>query len=401
MLERLPNETELQHHKRLIYGKLEDKTLADVDYTELAPYVYGQEYSADVARRMMYGSCKTLQMMERQNESRIEDPGILNEIELKKIELRKEQQKFFDQRAAFNALVRDESRREEFKEIIERTISSGALPALNYEPFEDYQGDNDLIVSLSDIHYGAKHDNYWGKYDSAVCAEMFRTYLDRITEIAQTHGSQDCYVTCNGDMISGICHNSIRVTNKENVIEQVIGVSELIAQFLGELSAWFNRVYFVSVAGNHSRIDKKDDALIGERLDDLVEWYLKARMEKFENVEIGVGEKIDHTMYLLDIRGKAYLGVHGDYEGNLSNPANLQAMVGRPIYGVLVGHRHHNYVDTVQGIKIVQSGSFLGTDDYAISRRLFGKPEQIVCVADENGIRCCYDVALRNGGDGQ
>lgn len=64
-LERLPGETSFQHHKRLIYGKLVDHTMSDVDYVQLAKSVYGVQYSSDVARRMMYGSCKTLQMLDR------------------------------------------------------------------------------------------------------------------------------------------------------------------------------------------------------------------------------------------------------------------------------------------------------------------------------------------------
>ena len=55
-LERLPGESDLAYHKRLIHGKLVDKTLMDADYSELAELIYGQQYSSDVARRMMYGS---------------------------------------------------------------------------------------------------------------------------------------------------------------------------------------------------------------------------------------------------------------------------------------------------------------------------------------------------------
>ena len=51
-LARKPNESALAYHKRIVYGKLVDKTLADVDYTELSELVYGQSYSSDVARRM-------------------------------------------------------------------------------------------------------------------------------------------------------------------------------------------------------------------------------------------------------------------------------------------------------------------------------------------------------------
>lgn len=394
MLDRLPGESDLQYHKRLVYAKLVDKTMADVDYAELAPYIYGQEYSSDFARRMMYGSCRTLQLMDEENEGRIVDDGLLNELEMKKIELRKEQQKFFDQRAAFNQAVREQARREELREIFERIVSDGNLPKLEYEPFDTFESDNSLIVNLSDIHYGAQHSNYWSVYNSDICGHMFEKYIDAIAHIAATHKSQDCYVVCNGDAISGFIHNSIRITNKENVIEQITGVSELIAQFLSELSVYFNRVYFTSVAGNHSRIEKKEDALISERLDDLIEWYLKARMAAFQNVQIGYGEKIDPTMYLINVRGYNFLGVHGDFEPSISNVTNLQAMVGKPLYGVLMGHRHHCETSVVQGVRVIQSGSFLGTDNYCISKRLFGKPEQIVCVVDDNGIRCYYDVDL-------
>lgn len=63
-LDRLPGESEIQYHKRLVFGKLKDGTLNDVDYSELAPYVFGREYASDTARKMLYGSCRTLQVLE-------------------------------------------------------------------------------------------------------------------------------------------------------------------------------------------------------------------------------------------------------------------------------------------------------------------------------------------------
>ena len=101
MLAKQPNESEFEYHKRLVYGKLVDKTLADEDYSELAIYVYGKEYSSDVARRMMYGSCRTLQLIDQISEKNILSPdmeSIIGELDEKKIELQKERQKFFDQR---------------------------------------------------------------------------------------------------------------------------------------------------------------------------------------------------------------------------------------------------------------------------------------------------------------
>ena len=395
-VERKQNESPLEYHKRLVYGKLVDKTLSDMDYTELAELVYGQAYSSDVARRMLYGSRRTLELMDAERVDDISDSSILSELDEKMIELRKERQKFYDQRVAFNKVVRDRSRQEELNELITDAINSGELPRLEYERCVIDAGSNDLLVSLNDLHYGAVHSNYWGDYNSDICREMMRRYLDRIISIAETHNSENCIVWENGDVISGSIHRSIQVTNKENVIQQVMGASELIAEFIAELSKHFKTVSFVSVSGNHSRIDpNKDSALVDERLDDVVEWYLSARLQNFDNVIIGAGNKIDSTMYIINIRGMNYLGVHGDFDGSASKVQSLQTMSGKNLYAVLSGHMHHNKVDEVQGVKTVMAGSFLGMDDYCVQKRIFGKPEQMVCVCDENGIVCHYDIPLQ------
>ena len=275
-------------------------------------------------------------------------------------------------------------------------VKSGVLPQLCYERNTVEQSDNDLLISLNDIHYGANVSNFWNTYNSDICREMMCRYLDRIISIRDTHRSENCIVWANGDEISGNIHQSISVTNKENVIEQIKGVSELIAEFLAELSNHFNHVTFISVAGNHSRIEpNKDKALISERLDDLVEWYLDARLQNFDNITIGGGDKIDHTIYLIDVRGKTYCGVHGDFDGSASKIQALQAMAGRQLYAVLSGHLHHNKTDEVQGVKTIMAGSFLGMDDYCVQKRIVGKAEQMVCVCDEYGIRCSYDISLQ------
>lgn len=394
MLNRKNGESDASYHRRLVYGKLVDKTLSDVDYSELAQYVYGQDYSSDVARRMMYGSCKTLQMLDKERQNSVKDTKILSEIDEKILELRKEKQRFFDQRTAFNKLVRERARQEELNDIITRQVKSGTLPTLDYAENEISPSDNDLLVSLNDIHFGAVVSNYWCEYNSDICASMMRNYLDRILEIARTHKSENCIVFANGDLISGSIHHQIAVTNKENLIEQIMGVSELIAEFLSALSSHFKEVRFVSVAGNHSRLDQKDRAIQQERLDDLTEWYLKARMSGHKNVVVGYGDKIDATMYLMDIRGRNYVGVHGDYDPTPSHIQALQTMVGKPVYAVLMGHKHHCSMDNVQGIKTVMAGGFLGVDDYCVSKRIYGQPEQMVCVCDENGIRCTYGIEL-------
>ena len=378
-------------------GKLVDRTIDD-DYEELSERLFGEGncFNSSEVRKRMYGMKAIIEAIERDGEAAIQSEDKLSMLDSKRIELQIERQKFFDQRNAFNKLLRERSRQEELNEILAEAIQSGSLPRLNYSRVEIEPSDNDLLVSLNDIHYGANVQNYWNTYNSDICREMMCRYLDRIISIGETHSSENCIVWANGDEISGNIHQSIAVTNKENVIEQIKGVSELIAEFLAELSRHFRNVTFVSVAGNHSRIEQnKDKALVSERLDDLVEWYLEARLQNFENITIGGGEKIDNTMYLVDIRGKTYCGVHGDFDGSTSKVQSLQTMAGRPLYAVLTGHLHHNKMDEVQGVKTVMAGSFLGMDDYCVQKRIYGKAEQLVCVCDNSGIRCSYDIPLK------
>lgn len=381
----------------IVIGKLVDHTIDD-DYAELSERLFGEGncFHSSEVRKRMYGMKAIIDAIERDGEASIKDEDVLSTLENKKIELQIERQKFYDQRNAFNRVVRERSRQEELNEILTEAVMAGNLPQLQYVHSDVQQSDNDLLVSLNDIHYGANVSNYWNTYNSDICREMMCHYLDRIISIAETHHSENCIVWANGDEISGNIHQSIAVTNKETVIEQIKGVSELIAEFLAELSKHFSHVTFVSVAGNHSRIDpNKDRALVSERLDDLVEWYLNARLQNFENITIGGCEKIDHTMYLVDVRGKTYCGVHGDFDGSPSKVQSLQTMARRPVYAVLSGHLHHNKLDDVQGVKTIMAGSFLGMDDYCVQKRIVGKAEQLVCVCDEGGVRCSYDIPLQ------
>ena len=401
-LERRENESALQYHRRLIYGKLEDKTLADVDYSELSEYIYGQQYSSDVARRMCYGSKKTLDLMDRELETEAAQEAaatgnsrLLDDLDARRIAFEKEKQKFYDQRAAYNKMIRDRAREEELNDIIRDCVENGDLPTLAYSPWTGPDGGRTLLVSLNDIHYGANINNAWCRYNSSICARMFEQYLSRIEEIADRHNCTECVVWAAGDEISGSIHRSIQVSNKENVIEQIMGVSELIAQFLTQLSGMFQTVRFYSVAGNHSRLESnKDNAIHGERLDNLVEWYLAARLQNFENVIITDEHKLDDTISMFEVRGKNYVMCHGDFDGSVSKVQSLQTMVQQPVYAVLSGHLHHNQTNVVQGVRTVMAGSFQGMDDFCVEKRIYGKPEQMVCVCDDSGIVCYYDIDL-------
>ena len=317
--------------------------------------------------------------------------NLSDEISVKRIEFEKEKIKFYDQRNEYNKMIREQARKDENLKLILNTISDLKPYEANISSVKE--SDNDLFIGLNDIHFGCNIDNFWNKYNSDIAFERLQKYLSKIIDIKNKNNSQNCYVCANGDLISGNIHPRIAISNRENVIEQVMGVSELIAWFLSELSHHFDKVYFAVVAGNHSRISKKDEAPVYERLDDLIPWYIKARLSNINNVLV-IDSDIDGTLNIINIRGKYYLNVHGDYDG-FSTIQKLISMIDKPIYCIHFGHLHHNSMDFVQNYKVLMSGSLMGMDDYCITKRIYGRAQQLVCVCTENGIESTYDVDLQ------
>lgn len=319
----------------------------------------------------------------------------IEKIELKMIELKKERQKLQDVRTEYNKMCREMAREEEILEVIGNYLESNIIEGLDYKPNVISKSTNNaLLISLNDIHYGATHDNYWGVYNPDICRNMMRGYLDRIREIAKVHKPIEAVVWMNGDAISGNIHETVKLSNKENVVDQVINVSNIIIDFLTELSKTFSRVRYCSVAGNHSRITQKEFAPKGERLDDLVEEICKKALQNNKRVVFNDYEKIDDTMYIVNVMGNNCIGVHGDYDPTPSKVALLPSMVGRPVDVILTAHMHHNSTDTINGVNIIMAGSFQGMDDYCVERRIIGYPEQMVTVINNKGILCNYGIDL-------
>jgi len=393
MIERRKDESDFEYAKRITEDK--QNKVADLDYSEWSKLCFDEEYSSESSRRMFYGVSKMIELYNNQPPKTVDEESYFAELELKKQEIQKEKYKMFDQRTALNKLLRERARQEELNEIVERAIQQNHIE-FNYSNKEAILSENSLLVSLNDLHFGATFENEWGVYNSDIAKNRIEDYTNRILKIQKTHNSENCVVWCNGDNISGSLHKTIAITNKENLMEQIMMASELISNFLYQLSLHFNNVYFVDVAGNHSRLDKKDDALYDERLDDLVGWYCKARLNNVQNIKFDFHNKIDPTLYTFDLYGKVYCGIHGDIDTDISRATLvLQNLVGEKLYAILAGHMHHNSVDSKNGIKTIMSGSFQGVDSYCVTKRIYGNPEQLIGVANKEGIQCYYDIVFK------
>ena len=320
----------------------------------------------------------------------------LKQMERKKQEIIKERYRLNDERTAYNRALRNDARLDARLDMLEQKITEfGKVNFPDVNNINTETNDNDLLVLLSDLHIGQTFKSFNGEYNTKIAQTRIGQYLKKIIEIGKQYNSDKCYVSLQGDLISNSIHKSIAITNQENVIQQIKFASELITAFIYELSHNLNRVIVTSVSGNHSRLDKKEDALKDERLDDLVIWYMDAALKNVNNVDI-ITNNPDTTFAVMDIRGKKYINVHGDYDAFSKNGvASLSMMLGFFPYAITFGHLHTCAMSDESGIKIIRGGSLAGSgDDYTIEKRLTGKASQMVCVCTDKGIESYNIVEL-------
>jgi hypothetical protein len=402
-LKRKENENEEQYIWRV--AQLKDNGLIDLDWDELAEYINREcrddesEYRSSSAYRKPYQQAK--RYYESGVFSKFNEDEYTNKLNEQKRELEKAKVAYRDERNDWNRQNRIEARIEAKLDNLGETLKE--IGRSKFEVDEHISvncGDNSLIVMLSDLHTGQTFNSLFGQYNTDILKDRMTQLLNKVISIGNRHNSVMVNVVLLGDQISGNIHNTIQVSNRENVIEQIKIASEVITWFCVELSKVFGYVHIYECAGNHSRlVSNKELAVHDERLDNLITWIIKQMTAHIDRIKVHDDEetRIDSGISMFELYGKDYVAVHGDYDVlNKTGVGNLSMMLGKIPYAIMNGHNHFPSNTDINGVKIIQGGSIAGSgDDYTIEKRLSGKPNQTVLVCDENGIDCIYNVELK------
>lgn len=309
------------------------------------------------------------------------------------IKMRKEKIKLSDARVEYNRLIRQEARKESYADMVKRIICENVEPMNIPVHYTLFNSSTDLLVHLTDIHTGIEIHNWKNDFDEDILKQRIEKFTSDILDIRGIHQSENCYLVI-GEILSGIIHNNLRLQNNMDLMEQFKYVSELISAMLTRLANHFNHIYVYTTPGNHSRISpKKEDGLDGENMDVLLPFYLKARMQNFENITIG-NNNIESEIAMFNIRGNNVFAAHGHKDSPSNVVQNFTMMFNVKPDIVLLGHRHTNAMETVYDTKVIQSGCVSGSDQFATSIRKVNRPEQTVSVIGDKGLICLYDIQL-------
>lgn len=402
-LERKIGESDIAYHKRLVYGKLEDKTLSGVDYDELSRYLYGKQFSRDVARRLTYGSYRTLKIMDSQVANTPSKEELSFEIAEQTRELQKERQRYFDQRREYKKMLTEEGRREHLEAAL--AVAAGKLdetvgrifPDANViEYLNSTECGTEAVLVFSDWHYGMVADNVFNKYNTKICAERVEHVVHQAVNRMLLHRCSKLHIVILGDVMHGAIHTSARVASEELAADQLMQVSEILAQAIEYLSQFVEHTLVYTTYGNHARtIQNKKDSIHRDNMERIVPWWLRQRLKGLDGITI-VSEEENEFLFI-EACGHQFVAAHGDMDSVKSSPRLLatlfQKKYGMDIEYVLLGDKHHRESFDEVGICAMICGSLCGTDDYANSKRLYSQPEQLLLIVNEDdGVDAEYRI---------
>lgn len=394
-LEKQSGESSFDYHRRLIYGKLVDHTLSDIDYSELAELVYGQSYSSDVARRMMYGSRKTLELLDDDHQgARQDDDDKLREIQ-------KERQKFFDQRREYNKMVNTIGREEYLYESLAKAAANlnESVGRLEFIEPDVNCSDDEAILVLSDWHYGMTADNIFNKFNIEICKQRVADVVAMAKERISLHRCKTLHIVLLGDFIHGAIHCSARVASEELVCDQIMQVSEILAQAIYELSHSVIETVVHATYGNHARtVQKKKDSIHRDNMERVIPWWLKQRLSACTNIYIDYPSEYEFIVF--DSCGHDFVCAHGDLDSVRESTRLLTTLfhktTGRDIEYIILGDKHHIESFNELGVTSEICGSLCGTDEFANGKRLFSSPSQLLLIVNElHGVDAEYKLKLK------
>lgn len=306
--------------------------------------------------------------------------------------------KYRDARNAFMNEIRKEARVAENLDILSQKLDSIRDNFFMHEFCDTgtFNHNREMIVCLSDMHIGLEYCSRTGSYDTNIAKERLSAYLDKVCEIGRMNDVDIVRVVCLGDQISGNIHKTVQLQNRENVIDQIQIATEYITSFVRSICRLFPCVHFYCVSGNHTRLDKKEDAIHDERLDNLVGWMVSRLCDDLDNFISETNAQLDSGVAEFDIQGNSVLAVHGDFD--FTTPSGVAKTVDYLGYKpniILRGHMHSPSYSEISNVSVIQSGALCGSgDQYTVEKRLIGKPSQTILIVDADGIDSIHNISL-------
>ena len=392
-LQRLPGETQEQYFYRICMMK----DSLGFTWPQMAE-IFNEEFGCektDSAYRKKWAAFN--QIFNANTDKLVGESKYLRELKEQTDELYKAKRQLYDQRREYNKMLVNDARA--------RHLSERLIEAANIAPLQNYSdmfnfnssiSDEEATLFLSDWHYGQVSNNIWNEYNVKICKERVSKLFSKVISAIQDHKINTLHIALLGDFVNGGIHTSCRVASEENTCEQLMHVSEIIANFINEISAYVNQVNVYSTYGNHARsIQKKEDNIHADNMERVIPWWIAQRLK--DNYKVNVIDSEYYEFIYFNVCGYNVVCTHGDLDQfkNIGVTVNsiFTKKYGKSIDYTFSADKHHLESFEQFGIESTLVGSLCGTDEFANNKRLYSNPMQTLCIfTPEDGKKCTYNI---------
>lgn len=319
-------------------------------------------------------------------------------------EIYKQKQQFYDQRREYNGQLRKEAREDYFMtEMVKAAEKLNEMKPLPHRPqlswVDPVQSENEGFLVLSDFHYGLTASNFWNEYNTDIADRRMAYLVERVIEKIHTHKIKVFHVGLLGDFIGGAIHVANRVKSQDDVVDQLIQVSERIAEIISDLAQHVDTVWVYTTWGNHSRLQVSlAESIHSDNLERIIPFWLEQRFK--DNDRVGIVPCTHNELVSVKPCGVPCAIVHGDLDNDANAPLNASMMYmrayGEQLRYLFTGHMHHIHSKEQFDVEQIGVGSLCGVEDYAKGKRLFSKPSQCFCVFTPEGLDSIHHIDLTN-----
>lgn len=374
----------------------------DLDWSEIKDK-YGINLNSDTIRKAngsIFGGSFRTAYLKNQIYTNPDEFSKEKELDKKLTDIRKEKQKLFDQRREYNKLLTSDARAEHLNEELLHIAENlnKEYPLVQLDEYKPVNTKREALLAFSDWHYGMVTDNIWNTYNTDICKRRVEKLVSKAIEYLELNCIDMLHIALLGDAAHGGCHVSCRVKSEEDTCDQIMHVSEIMAEAINKLSAHVNHITVYSCYGNHLRtIQNKQDSVDSDNLEKLIPWWLKQRLKENSKIDIVESEYKEFTR--IDVCGYHVCCVHGNLDSfrNLGSTVNtiFSRKFGETIDYTISGDKHHLEEFEQFDIESILIRSLCGTDDYANEKRLYSKPGQTLMIFNlEDGREATYHIPL-------
>lgn len=397
-LKKRDDESPLQYDLRICSNRTREG-LSWTDVADILNKEHGKTWGESKYRKWFTNFSAGVQYAQSQQ---ADSDDVLDELEMKKIELLEERKKLTVIRSQYNEIAREKGYKDLLFEQIREGFQSIDTPNVEYDAFANVNEGQSHILNFGDIHYGKEFVGRNNEYSEEIAMNRMNELIPATVDYLNRNEANKLDVINLADSIEGM---TLRISQLRSLqsgfVDQVIKFSKFYADWISRLSKYTKIDLHHISSANHSELRPHNsgrgeypaedmERIIGMYMQDVLKNHKDLNVHTYEN---GIAE--------FERVGFNFTAMHGH---QLKNPKNgikdLSVQRRRFVDFLILGHRHHSDIVTIgegdgHSTKLINVPSIMGTDDFAESLFAGSKPEALITTFTKNkGLTDTHHIVL-------